>query len=117
MKTSIKNPLVTFASISVMSLGLLGGIHTAAADEPTFLSRTASISLTGLDLSTAAGAEAARERVHQAARKMCDQMRDDLDLSHRETYLECVDKTVARVKPNLEALITRVSAVRVAAVK
>lgn len=71
--------------------------------------------MAGLDLSTPAGVEAARERVEHAVKTICAQLGDDLDLSHRETYLKCVDQAMAITKPRLDALLSRVDAATTAA--
>jgi UrcA family protein len=116
MNTSITKQTSHVLAALATSLLVLAGAQAAGAEEvPGTVSRTRPISLAGLDLSTPAGAEAARERVQQAVRTICAQLADDLDLSHRATYLECVDKSMANAKPHLDALLRRVGAVETAA--
>jgi UrcA family protein len=70
----------------------------AAATPPTDaapVTRSAKVSLAGLDLSTPDGARAARERLRGTARRLCAQVADDLDLSHRSNFVACVDETLA----------------------
>jgi UrcA family protein len=110
--TAARMPVFALAA----SLLLLGGLHVASAAEPaTGETRARLISLDDLDLSTAEGADAALERVHQAARRMCSQMSDHLDLSHHENYLKCVQTAMAGAQPRLDALVRRDSVVRTAA--
>jgi UrcA family protein len=59
-------------------------------------SRTSKVSLIGLDLSTPEGARVARERLHQEARRLCNQVSDELDLSRQPNFVACVDETLAK---------------------
>jgi len=77
---------------ALASAGAVAGPQTGASP-PT---RSAKVSLAGLDLSTAAGTRAARERLHQAARRLCAQVADSLDLSHQANFVKCVDETLAK---------------------
>jgi UrcA family protein len=116
MNTSITKQTSHLLAALATCLLLFGGVRSAIAEEaPGAVSRTKAISLAGLDLSTLAGAQAARERVHQAVRTICSQLGDDLDLSHRATYLECVNKATANAKPHLDALLRRAGSVTTAA--
>jgi hypothetical protein len=38
---------------------------------------------------------------------LCAQLGDELDLSRRATYLECVDKAMATANAHLDALLLR----------
>jgi UrcA family protein len=58
--------------------------------------RSMSVSLADLDLTTAAGARTARERLHQAARRLCSELTDSLDLGHQPHFVHCVDQATAR---------------------
>ncbi len=53
------------------------------------------VSLAGVDVSTADGAKIAKERIRQAARRVCSQVEDPLDLGRAEHYVKCVDATTA----------------------
>ena len=75
------------------------------------------MSFAGLDLQTVDGTAEARRRVERAIKALCEQLRDDHDLSHRETYLDCIDKTSVQLKPHLDAFIARAQTIRTAAVK
>jgi UrcA family protein len=118
MKTSIKSQAVSLIGVWAAGLLYLTGIHSAnAADQPQLLTRTKAVSLGGIDLSTPEGAAEARHRVQQMVRRLCAQLGDDLELSHRETYLECLDRTSAPVQRHLDALIDRAQTIRTAAIK
>lgn len=54
--------------------------------------------------STVAGQEAARERLHQMARRLCAQVEDELDLSPQSNYVKCVDEATAKTLPHLDAM-------------
>jgi UrcA family protein len=58
-------------------------------------SRTSKVSLADLDLTTPEGTSAARERLRQEARRLCNQVADSLDLSHQSNFVACVDETLA----------------------
>jgi UrcA family protein len=89
MKTTTQNII---RSAALLGIGLFG----AGASHAQVSSATVKLSLSGLDLSTPEGMSTARERVHQAARSLCGEVADDLDLSHRENFLKCVDTTIAQ---------------------
>ena len=55
--------------------------------------RSAKVRISDLNLATPAGVQAARERIHQAARKLCDQLTDELDLGRQPHFVECIDRT------------------------
>jgi UrcA family protein len=57
--------------------------------------RHMSVSLTDLDLTSAVGARAAQERLHQAARRLCFELSDSEDLGHQPHFVECVDQALA----------------------
>jgi UrcA family protein len=57
--------------------------------------RSARVSLADLDLSTPDGARAARDRLHQTARRWCSQLEDSLDLSHQSNFVACMDDALA----------------------
>jgi UrcA family protein len=116
MNRSIAKHTSGLATALVTSVFFLGLMHSAGAqDAPATTSGAKSISLADLDLSTAAGAQRARERLERAVKTLCTQLRDDLDLSHRGTYLECVGKATATTNRHLDALLHRVGKVRTAA--
>ena len=79
------------ALCALASASAVAGSPTGAAP----VTRTANVSLADLDLSTPEGARAARERLHQTARRLCAQVADSLDLSHQPNFVKCVDDTLA----------------------
>ena len=75
---------------------LASGIAVAGPNtESAPVTRSAKVSLADLDLSTPQGARAARERLRQTARHLCDRVADELDLSRQTNYVACVDETLA----------------------
>jgi UrcA family protein len=83
--------IALLASCALASASTVAGSPTGAAP----VTRTANVSLADLDLSTPEGARAARERLHQTARRLCAQVEDNLDLSHQPNFVKCVDATLA----------------------
>jgi UrcA family protein len=53
--------------------------------------RAVRVPLADLDLSTLEGRRAARERLHETARRLCSQLVDIQDLSHQPNFVACVD--------------------------
>jgi UrcA family protein len=69
---------------------------TALAQEPSVTTPPvgASVSLAGLDLTTTRGIDAARNRLHEAARRSCSQTIDDRDPEVSADFLSCIDSTL-----------------------
>jgi len=57
--------------------------------------RAATVWLGDLDLSTPEGVRTARSRVHEAARRLCEQVSDLDDRSRQANYVECVDESTS----------------------
>jgi UrcA family protein len=92
--SSCFKPIV--GTIMLLALCVIGSADAlAGAEIDASVARSAKVSIAGLDLSTPQGARAARERLRQTARKLCDQVADELDLSRHANYLACVEDTVA----------------------
>jgi UrcA family protein len=82
--------------MALLALCVLASAGEAAPTSDTApVTRSAKVSLAGLDLSTPDGARAARERLRGTARRLCAQVADDLDLSHQSNFVACVDETLA----------------------
>ena len=96
-----KNLIVVAAMVAFV------GLNSAVADQISGEMRAKKVTLAGIDLSTLEGQRAARERLHQAARQLCSQVADELDLSHHENYLACVDIAMAKAEPLLQAMASR----------
>jgi UrcA family protein len=79
----------------LLSLSVIASAAIAGQSESPSQSRSAAVSLAGLDLATPAGMAAAQERVHQTARRLCFQLSDAADLSRQPNYVRCVDEAVA----------------------
>jgi UrcA family protein len=81
---------------ALLVLCLLASAAVAASPTDTApVTRSAKVSLAGLDLSTPEGTHAAHERLRTTARRLCAQVADHLDLSRQPTFVACVDETVA----------------------
>jgi len=53
---------------------------------------SATVSVADLDLSTDKGMQAARDRLHATARRLCEKVVDPSSLSHHSDYVHCVDE-------------------------
>ena len=106
MNKSFKVPVAALISSLAASALFLG---SASADELP-VSRSKQVSFAGLDLSTQSGVRAARDRVHQAARKLCQAVSDELDLSHVTNFNKCVDQAMSGAMPHFDALVNRSNA-------
>lgn len=91
------------AASLMLSLGMLGGT-AAIADQPT---SSAKVTLADLDLSTVEGQKIAQTRLHEVARTLCTRVADELDLSHHDNYLKCMDAADAKAGEQLQALLNR----------
>ena len=108
LKNTSKTLLVT-----LIAAGVFGNVAAIAAQVgPSALTKT--VSFQDLDLSTVQGQQIARERVHQLARALCDQVTDPTDMSHHTNYLACVDAAMVKAGGNLQALISKQSGARFA---
>jgi UrcA family protein len=86
-----------FRSAALLSLCTLASASAVAGSQTDAapVTRSAKVSLADLDLSTPEGARAARERLHETARRLCAQVADSLDLSQQPNFVACVDETLA----------------------
>jgi UrcA family protein len=102
-KTKLSQPCgphIGVRSVALMTLLILAPLavmaqQPQATDRPR--ARAADLSLVGLDLSTSTGVDAARDRLHQIARRECFQLADSRELSRtqRASFTACVDDTLA----------------------
>jgi UrcA family protein len=84
VRTAVLTALCVLGSATAMAQQASGAVESASAK----------ISLAGLDLSTPEGTAAARERMHQAARKLCSEVAHSTDLAHQPNFIKCVDATM-----------------------
>jgi UrcA family protein len=91
--SSLKANLHTTALLALCVLA--SAAEAAPTSDTAPVTRSAKVSLAGIDLSTPDGALAARERLRGTARRLCAQVADDLDLSHQSNFVACVDETLA----------------------
>src|SRR5476651_1440136 len=75
----------------------------AHAASSTSVTHSTTVSLSDIDLSTPQGRSIARGRLHEAARRTCAQVADNLDLSHQANFVACVDDTLAASLRQLDA--------------
>jgi UrcA family protein len=116
MKTSNTARITTLASILATGTLLWGIALPAQAADTAYGAVSKQVSLSDLNLSTVAGQEAARERLHQTARRLCERVEDEHDLSHQSNYLKCMEQAKAQTQPHLDAMIRSASAIRTAAI-
>ncbi len=86
------------AAVSLALMAAIGKQLPASAAEKSTV-----VLIADLDLSTEKGMETARERVHQAARKLCNKVVDPWSLSHHPDYVQCVDDATADAVTQLQA--------------
>ena len=99
----IRNNLIAAAAMAAFV-----GLNSAAvADQVSGETRTKTVSLADIDLSTVEGQRAAHERLHQAARRLCSIVADELDLSRQANYVACVDMAMAKADRQLQAMVSR----------
>jgi UrcA family protein len=90
----LKTDIPTTALLALCVL-LASAAVAAPPTDTAPVTRSAKVSLAGLDLSTPEGARAARERLRGTARRLCTQVADDFDLSHQPNFVAFVDETWA----------------------
>jgi UrcA family protein len=93
MSTATRLILRSAALLTLCALASAGPVAGAEANVSS--GRSAIVSLADLDLSTPEGARAARERLHQTARRLCSRVADSLDLSHHTNFVACVDESLS----------------------
>ena len=91
------NAKASFAVAAMLTMPMVAFAVTNSArpTESPNMTRSATVSLADLDLTTPAGLNAARDRVNKTARHLCSSVSDPLDLSHHANYVICVDEAVA----------------------
>jgi UrcA family protein len=91
----------------IAALAALIALASAAIADPSAPpsgdTRSAKVSLAGLDLSTPEGYRAALERLKIMAQHLCWQMGDDLRASNRATLDACVRETLAEAARQVKA--------------
>jgi UrcA family protein len=95
----IQSKISSVASLTLLAVAavLISGCTDALAQERAAPSpsveRSAKVRISDLNLATTAGVKAAEQRIQQAARKLCDQLTEELDVGRHEHYVECIDRT------------------------
>lgn len=103
-----KSKVAQFGARATVLVVVLLGLAPAAAfaDPPPALApatRSAKVSLAGLDLSTPAGARAAEGRLRIVAQHLCFQLSDPRKIDFRAAYEFCVAETLADAVRRLNA--------------
>lgn len=82
---------------AILTLSVIAAAAAVAAQPSDSANETRSqtVSLADLDLSTPEGMSAARKRVQITAQRLCFQLTDPADLSHQANFVKCVDDAVA----------------------
>jgi UrcA family protein len=78
------------ALMSCCSLFVGAGSPASAA-----AARSTTVSVADLNLSTATGLQAARDRIHETARRLCEKVIDPWALWHQPDYIQCVNKATS----------------------
>jgi UrcA family protein len=83
--------------VAVIALCAIAPFAAMADQQPamTSVTRTTHVSFADIELSTPAGQRAARERLHQIARRLCAEVAGPQDISHQSNFVACVDETLA----------------------
>ena len=95
---------------------LAGGLAVshAGAAEPTLVARSVVVRFTDLDLSQPRDAQTLYNRLHAAARQVCNDEGGGMqDLERLRQYKDCVDRAMANAVTDVGS--TRVTAIREAA--
>ncbi|MEP6886545.1 MAG: UrcA family protein [Gammaproteobacteria bacterium] len=98
-KTNLYNlnpKMLIVAAAMLTPVIALAAINATPPSESPNMTRSATVALADLDLTTPAGINAARDRVHKTARHLCSSLSDSSDLSHAANFVICVDEAVAR---------------------
>jgi UrcA family protein len=65
--------------------------------------KSANVSLQDLDVSTTAGLQTARDRLHQTARWLCGRVVDPWSVSRQPDFVRCVDEATAGALAQLQS--------------
>jgi UrcA family protein len=75
-----------------LSFGFSLATANVARADSVLETRSTTVSLAGLNLSTPAGVGVAQERVRQAARTVCSRVESVYDLAPHFEFMKCVDR-------------------------
>jgi UrcA family protein len=100
----------------LLAVGVLGGAVVQADQSASELS-SQQVKLADIDLSSAGGQRLAQARIQEVAHTLCSRVADELDLSHHDNYVKCVDLAVAKANVRLQALLNRQPAPALAQLK
>lgn len=99
------SPRTTLRASTLLALCALApaGAFADPPKAPAVETRAATVSLSGLDLSTPEGVRAAHERLRIVAQRLCAEVGNNRTISFRETYSACVRETLARAVQRIDA--------------
>ena len=110
MKTQTLTPLLprsgsiglALALVSLFVAAPLGAVAQESAARVE--TKSTGVSLAGIDLSTPQGMRDAYARVNEAAKRVCAQVSDHLDLGHQAHFVKCVDETTTTAMSQVQRL-------------
>jgi UrcA family protein len=99
---SVRSVLASIAGIIAFTVAASHALAEPPADPSR--TRTANLTLAGLDLSRSEDVQIARQRIHQMAQNLCRQVSDPLSLSQHQAFMDCVAHATAGAEPKLARL-------------
>ena len=92
--------------VVLMTLCALFMIAAIGRQLPAYAAdKSAVVSLANLDLSTEKGMQAARDRIHQTARRLCQRVVNPWSLSHQTDYVRCVNDATTAAVAQMQGLL------------
>lgn len=91
-------------STAANALRRIGALRQTDTTVRSSVTRSTSVSLADLDLSTLEGARIARERLEAMARRLCGELARQPDLSDQPNYAACVQDTLAGALAQADAV-------------
>jgi UrcA family protein len=106
-------------ALCLTAFGASGGVALAETPPASAVPAVAApdtlkVSLSGLDLSTPQGVHVARERVRQAARRLCAKVANSADMQRKLDYITCIDEAMAPVVAQIDEMARQASGQRLA---
>ena len=92
--------------IAILTSAIAKQLPARAADA------SVTVSLADLNLSTDEGMKKARERLHQTARRLCEEVVDPWELAAHWDFVRCIDETTDAAVGKIHGLVRMANAVR-----
>ncbi|HME41190.1 MAG TPA: UrcA family protein [Steroidobacteraceae bacterium] len=90
-RSNLDSDFGTLALLGLCGLLLSVAIGTSMPAEAA-TEKSATVRIADLDLSTDKGMQAARDRIHDTARKLCNQLINPWSISHEPDFVQCVNE-------------------------